>query len=454
MNLQKQRAENAGQEHVLKFFNGLNNAEKEAFTKQLTRIDYDLISSIAKDTLNKTDNSSGEKITPAPVISLPKNENENIAFIAARSSGEVALSNGRVAGGQATRLGYNAPKGMFPLGPISERSLFQYFAEQILATAKKYETTIPWYIMTSTGNHSDTKKYFEENNFFGLCEDDVWFFPQSLIQSVDGKGKLLLDTTSHICENPNGHGGSLMALHDSGALEDMKNRGIEFISYFQVDNPLVTALDPVFIGFHNLKNSEMSAKVLRKRDAGEKVGVASIVNGKTGIVEYSDLPENLASATDENGEMLFWAGSIAIHIMSRRFLERITADGVQLPWHLAHKKIPYLNEEGVLITPNEPNAYKFETFVFDALGLAENTLFLEVAREEEFAPVKNPTGVDSADSSRQAMSDIALRWCNEANVNVKGEELLEISPLYALDSKEFASKIKGTTTITTPHIFE
>ncbi|MCC8108130.1 MAG: UDPGP type 1 family protein, partial [Planctomycetes bacterium] len=368
--------------------------------------------------------------------------------------GEDALRQGKaaaflVAGGQGTRLGFNGPKGAFPVGPVSGRTLFQWHAEQILARSIRYRSVIPWYIMTSRENDADTKAFFDQNDYFGLARENVVFFQQDMVPCLDLDGKMLLADVDRVAMNPNGHGGSLFGLRTSGALDDMRRRGIEYISYFQVDNPLVTICDPVFLGLHILAGSEMSSKVLMKAAPDERIGVACLQDGKPTVVEYIDMDETSQNAVGPDGRLTFWAGSIAIHIINVPFVERV-AGSESLPWHQSRKKVPYFDGARV-VKPKTENAVKFETFVFDALPFADAFLNLEVSREHEFAPVKNATGVDSAESSRQLLTRYFAEWLVQAGIPVPFPDnlpsaatgpFLEISPLYALDAEELAGKVK------------
>jgi UDP-N-acetylglucosamine/UDP-N-acetylgalactosamine diphosphorylase len=251
-------------------------------------------------------------------------------------------------------------------------------------------------------------------------------------------GKILLDQKWGISLSPDGHGGSLRAMRKSGALDEMRRSGIEYISYFQVDNPLVRCLDPLFIGLHIMSGSEMSSKSLAKADDLEKVGNFVIGDGKLMVIEYSDLPETLARAKNPDGTRKFDAGSIAIHILSREFVERITEGDLKLPYHRAVKKVPYIDPAGKLIKPVEPNAVKLEQFVFDAIPLAKNSIVLQTKREEEFSPVKNAEGVDSAVTCRRDLVARAARWLEQAGIhverNAQGQPAaaVEISPLRAI----------------------
>ncbi|MFQ6112729.1 MAG: UTP--glucose-1-phosphate uridylyltransferase, partial [bacterium] len=401
-----------GQGHVFRFWDELNEGARRALLTQLKAIDFDLLAELYRKFIQTP---GGHKIQgelePADFIAIPKTAQEKEAATQARLTGERALRQGRVAvflvaGGQGTRLGYSGPKGKFPISPIKDKSLFQLHGEKILAMSRKYNVTIPWYIMTSETNHQETVDFFAAHGYFGLNPDDVMFFPQEMVPALDPSGRLILDARDHVFTNPNGHGGSLSALKKSGALDDMRRRGIDLIFYFQVDNVLVKICDPVFLGYHIQQQAQMSAKVVAKTDPYEKVGVLGRINGRLEVIEYSDLSDEQKEARNPDGSLEFGAGSIAIHVLDVEFVEQENKGGLRLPWHVAHKKIPYINEKGKLIEPESPNGYKFETFVFDALGDAEKVVILEVKREEEFSPVKNARGVDSPATARRDMNNL------------------------------------------------
>ncbi len=347
-----------------------------------------------------------------------------------------------VAGGQGTRLGFEGPKGAFAASPVRDKSLFQLFAEYIRGTNRRYGSDLRWYIMTSPQNDAATRQYFEDNEHFGLEAGHVRFFTQGLMPAFSPEGKILLEAPHRVAFSPDGHGGSLLALRRSGALAEMAVAGIDYISYFQVDNPLVKCIDPLFIGLHDLTKSEMSSKSIPKVDDRERVGNFVIGDGKTMVIEYSDLPDELAHARDELGRRKFDAGSIAIHVLSRTFVERITADEASfgLPWHRAVKKVPCVDETGQRVEPEKPNAVKLEAFIFDAIPQARNPLILQTIRAEEFSPVKNATGVDSAETSRRDQSLRVANWLSSAGFDVpqtsagEPDGVFEISPLLALDA--------------------
>ena len=349
-----------------------------------------------------------------------------------------------VAGGQGSRLGYDGPKGCYPTSCIDEKPLFQIFAEGILATSRKYGAKIPWYIMTSPLNHQATIEFFADHNFFGLEKDDVMFFEQCVMPSLDAQsGAMLLADPTHLATNPDGHGGAFKALAVSGALADMKRRGIEHMSYFQVDNPHTRVVDPVFLGLHAYapeSSGEFSSKMVSKACWDEKVGVFCEVNGSTEVIEYSDLDVELAKKTTSDGQLAFNAGSIAIHAISVGFIEKVSSDPkYALPYHRAVKKVPYFDgATGQQVNPDENNAVKLEKFVFDGIPLASASIVVETDRVEEFAPVKNASGNDSIVSSKQIQTERGARWLESVGVDVprtddgEVDAVIEISPLTAV----------------------
>lgn len=445
--------EEKGQGHVFAGWGELSPDGREELLADCEKIDFDWIEkrwgefSEARDAVSRLTG-----LEPAPVVELPRRSGD-AAKNRAAAVGEELLRQGKVAaflvaGGQGTRLGFDGPKGCFPLGPVSGKTLFQWHAEQIRARSRRYGTPIPWYIMTSRDNDAATRKYFADNGYLGLDPGGVFFFRQGMVPTLDFSGRLLLASPSRLALNPNGHGGSLSGLRASGALDDMRGRGIEMISYFQVDNPLVTICDPVFLGWHVQGRADMSSKVLEKNAPGEKIGIVCVRDGRTHVVEYSDLDAVTMNARAPDGRLKFWAGSIAIHVINVDFVERVGGHGL-LPWHQARKKVAHFAGGGI-VEPKMENAVKFEMFVFDALPFAERSVTLEVRREHEFAPVKNAVGVDSAESSRALLSACFRGWLSSLGINpsaaIDGGEAsaVEISPLYSLDAAELAAKVKPT----------
>ncbi len=442
------------QEHVLAGWDKLFLDQQESLLADCAAVDFSWLKArLAEFQTVQAFGPQQRNIAPAPVVRLAKDDKGMADSAVAREAGEELLRKGKVAaflvaGGQGSRLGFEGPKGCFPVGPISGRSLFQWHGEKIAARSRRYGAPIPWYIMTSRENDRDTRRYFEERNFFGLPEGDVLFFSQAMVPCLDFHGKLMLSSPSSLAMNPNGHGGALSGLRGSGALRDMKERGIEVVSYFQVDNPLVTICDPLFLGWHAREGAEMSSKVVEKSSPAERMGVLCLLDGKPSVVEYIDLDEESMRATNPDGGLKYWAGNVAIHTMNVSFIERVS-DGDKLPWHQSRKKVPYFAGNR-LIKPDKENAVKFETFVFDALPFAKKSLNLEVRRESEFAPLKNAEGSDSVESCRLLLSNHFREWLARAGVSMNMPGLainakppvVEISPLYSLDADELASKVK------------
>ncbi len=441
------------QEHVLKFIAKLDPGERGELLQQLEQIDFDELDNLIDEYVKKTPEIKiPADLEPAPFFPLkPEDSKQEELYFQAVAKAKELLQAGEVAaltvaGGQGTRLGFDAPKGTYPITPVKRKSLFQYFAESILRAGTKYGHELTWYIMTSKLNNEATQEFFEEHDYFGLVPENVIFFTQGAMPAIDYKGKLLLAAKNSLALAPDGHGGTLLALRRSGCLDRMKSDGVKYISYFQVDNPLVSVVNPLFIGLHALQESEMSALMLAKTEPFEKLGNFCVSDDKLMIIEYSDLPENLAKARNADGSLKFIAGSPAIHVLSRKFVSELTKEGrLKLPWHRADKKIKFVDDDGKLLTPKENNGIKLESFIFDALPLAEKTMVLEAAREEEFAPAKNKTGIDSVESCREMLIERDAKRLERVGIkvprNAAGKSLvkIEISPLAVIDDEDARS---------------
>ena len=441
------------QEQVLKFIDELNPDQSYELLHQLEQLDFDELDKLIAEYVLKTPEIKiPADLKPAPFFPLiPKDTEQEKLYTQAAAKGKELLKAGKVAaltvaGGQGTRLGFDAPKGTYPITPVEKKSLFQYFAESILRAGIKYGQELTWYIMTSGLNNEATREFFKENNYFGLASENVLFFTQGTMPAIDYDGKLLLANKNSLALSPDGHGGTLLALRRSGCLDRMKSDGVEYISYFQVDNPLVSVVNPLFIGLHALQDSDMSALMLAKTEPFEKLGNFCVSDNKLMIIEYSDLPDNLAKARNADGSLKFIAGSPAIHVISREFISELTNKGhLKLPWHRADKKITFVNDEGKIVTPEENSGIKLESFIFDALQLAEKTMVLEAAREEQFAPTKNKTGVDSVESCREMLIERDAKRLERVGVRVprnadgKSHVKIEISPLSVIDDEDASS---------------
>ncbi|UCD56414.1 MAG: UDPGP type 1 family protein [Candidatus Hydrogenedentota bacterium] len=442
----------AGHARVFRWWGELGEDGKNRLLRQLSSIDFDELSGLYGRHKDKREQLARQVIEPAEVITLPKTRDEIAASENARRLGEEAIRAGEVAvfvvaGGQATRLGIEAPKGTFEITPIRRKPIFEHHAEKIRALSRRYATCLPFYIMTSETNDAATREFFEQNEYFGLDSADVFFFKQEMIPALDFEGRLLLEAKDRIFTSPNGHGGSISSLKSSGALADMQARGVRYIFYFQVDNVLIKLADPVFLGHHIGRRAEMSAKVAPKSGPEEKVGVVCRAGGAIAVIEYSDLPDEYKYARNEDGSLKFSAGNLAIHVLDVDFVEKLNEGKYSLPFHIAEKAIPFLDDNGELVSPEKKNGLKFEKFVFDALGRAKAAAVIEVNRDEEFAPVKNAEGEDSPATACELMMRLYARWLEDAGAPVpRGpdgsvRDLLEISPLFALDAEELKQKL-------------
>ncbi|HVU64329.1 MAG TPA: UTP--glucose-1-phosphate uridylyltransferase [Phycisphaerales bacterium] len=454
------RLETVGQGHLLRFYDQLDDGMKKALLAQIASIDLESLPKLIHDyVINKPAFVLPPDVQPAPYYPRdPRGAARSWDPEQFRAIGERMLRDGKVgafvvAGGQGSRLGYDGPKGCYPAGAVTGKPLFQVFAEALLGARDRYGVRVPWYIMTSPLNHSATVEFFRQHRFFGLEAADVMFFPQGVMPSFDIKtGKVLLASKHEIATNPDGHGGSIRALHVSGALPDMRRRGIDTISYFQVDNPIVSVLDPVFLGLHASapdSSAQMSSKMVAKASPEEKVGVfcmagAGARKGRVEIVEYSDLPMDYQRQTNPDGSLRFNGGSIAVHVMGVAFVERLATDpSFALPFHRAEKKIPCIDPtSGEPIDPAANNGVKLERFVFDALPLCEKSVVLETERVEEFAPIKNASGADSPESCARIQTMRAARWLEACGVPVPRagdgsiDAVLEISARTASSARE------------------
>ncbi|MBT6154133.1 MAG: UDPGP type 1 family protein [Planctomycetaceae bacterium] len=451
-----QRLTQHDQQHLLDSWDKLNPSEREVFLAQLSALDFAEIGSLLAETGTTSADEKPEArarraAQPRKLVRLPNSPQEMAERHEASRQGEQLLADGKVgiilvAGGQGSRLGFDHPKGMFPIGPVSDNTLFQLLIEQAVARSRRAGVTIPYYVMTSDATHDETIEFFGQHEYFGLDESAVRFFRQGNMPAVDaGTGRLLLAAPGRLAISPDGHGGMLAALQQAQLLDDMRERGVEYLYYHQVDNPTAVVCDPVFLGFHVAHGSEMSTKVIAKRSAEERMGVVVDVDGQTQIIEYSDMPDDVAAMTDDSGELLHWAGSTAIHVFNRELLERLTGGELALPFHVAHKQVEFIDRDGQLQQPKEPNAYKFERFIFDALTHARGALVLEADRAAEFSPVKNASGADSPETSRRDMMALHAGWLRQAGATLPEGADVEISPLYALDADELQGKISAGT---------
>ncbi|AOS45553.1 putative uridylyltransferase [Lacunisphaera limnophila] len=445
----------AGQGQVFAFWESLDATARAELAAQAAEVDLAEIERLNRTLVFKAAGGGAnlDGLAPAPCILLPEHGGDAAQWAAATARGEAALRAGRVAaftvaGGQGTRLGYDGPKGTFAVTPLKAKTLFQVFAEKIKASGLRYGRPLHWFIMTSHANHAQTEVFFAENRHFGLDPGRVHFFRQGRMPAVGYDGKILLETPGTLALSPDGHGGSLRALHRSGALDLMQSEGVDTLSYFQVDNPLVRCVDPAFIGFHLGAGAEMSSKMVPKAYPEEKVGHFCLQDGKIVVVEYSDMPLSMQRETNPDRTLRYGAGSIAIHVIDREFARRLAVGGedVALPFHRADKKIATIDAAGQPVKPTAANGVKFEMFVFDAIPFARNSIVIETARADDFSPVKNADGLDSPRTSREDQMRQFARWLQGAGVPVATDATglpqarIEVSPLFGYDASTFAER--------------
>ena len=442
------------QGHLLQEFESLDPHAAEQLLDQVESLHWDVIDQAGEVISGRSEAS----VDPGLLAPVETHVPDVDSVETLRSAGEEVIAAGQVAvltvaGGQGTRLGWNGPKGTYPATPVSGKPLFACFAEQLRAVRRRYRAEVPWYIITSPENDSSTRNFLLDNKCFGLDRDSIMLVQQGTMPSFDAEsGRILLSGPGRIATSPDGHGGSLDALHRSGALSDMESRGTTIISYSQVDNPLAKIVDPVFIGLHvdeAHSSGEASSKMVLKTDPAERVGVFGLLEGRTCVIEYSDLPGSLASEVDADGRLRFHAANIALHLFSLSFIQSIVGEGgVGLPWHRALKEVPSWDPETrELQKPPGPNAVKLERFIFDVLGRAGRSAILATDRAEEFAPIKNARGPDSPQTSQQLQSDLHARWLEERGVVIPWtseghvDAAIEIAPWTAMTAGDLPSDV-------------
>lgn len=394
-----------GQEHILRNFENLTEEEKEKLLDQILTIDLNQISELYEST-KKTISFANDKIEPIDYVdksALTEDELQKYNQL-----GEDAIKQGKyavvtMAGGQGTRLGHNGPKGTFMLGLENDKSIFEILADSLKESQRKYGVIIPWYIMTSRENNEQTEKFFRDNNYFGYDQKAITFFKQGELPMCSEEGKLLIDENGKIKEAADGHGGIFESMRRNGVISDMQTKGIEWAFIGPVDNVLVKMVDPTLLGVALDKGVLAAGKSVVKAGPKEKVGVFCKRNGKPGVVEYTEITTDLAEATNEKGELVFGESHINCNLFNVKAIDEVSQK--KLPYHSAHKKAKYIDENGNLVVPEAPNAYKFESFIFDAFDMLDDMAILRVKREEEFAPVKNAEGNDSPETARKLYKD-------------------------------------------------
>jgi len=465
------RLEQAGQLHVLRLWHTLDANAQQAFAQQLETIDWAELESMRRLVFQRNAVvpavftpavDLGTAVTPACLaLGNPSNQPSPTAAIA---SGSRALGDGRigailVAGGQGSRLGSTEPKGLYPIGPVSEQNLFEVLLGKLAAVRRRFGARVPLAIMTSSATDTLTRQFLEDRGFCGHHRSAVLVFQQHDLPALDAvTGQLLLDASDHIAMAPDGHGGMLGALARCGGLDWFSSHGVEQVVSFQVDNPLAMPLNGEFLGYHLLTHADFSTQVVRKQDPAERVGVVVESDGAYRVVEYSDLPASLAAERLADGGLKLYAGSIAVHAFSIAFLQRMAARSDSLPLHVAFKAVAHLDggvdDLGRPLVPSVPNAIKCERFIFDLMPQATRVCVVEIDAADGFAPLKNPSGAasDSPQHVHAAMQAFARRVLAKAGVAVAEGIAVELDSAAIFDAEDVGQFLPPGTLIDAPMV--
>ncbi|MCI9287634.1 MAG: UDPGP type 1 family protein [Clostridia bacterium] len=393
------------QEHLLIWYDKLIEQKREQLLDRILTIDFEQINELYKQAKQKKDFKEC-KVEPLSYIDKEKLSKEDKEKYEAEGKKEIAEGKYAVvtmAGGQGTRLGHNGPKGTFELEVGEKKPLFTLLAQTIKEANKKYNVTIPWYIMTSRENNYKTTDFFKRHDYFGMGEENIKFFIQNELPMVDVKGKILVDEAGMIKDAADGHGGIFEAMNKDGIIKDMKKRGIKWIFIAGVDNVLAKMVDPILTGLAIENKCLAAGKSVVKSNPKERVGVFCKKDNRPSVIEYTEITDEMAEARDENGELLYGESHILCNLFNIKAIEEIAKN--KLPYHSAFKKAKYIDKNGVIVVPEVPNAYKFEAFIFDAFERLDDMAIMRVKREEEFAPVKNAEGVDSPETAAKLYLD-------------------------------------------------
>ena len=393
----KEKLEKYGQEHLLRYYDTLSEEEKASLLAEIEATDFSVLEAFGN--APEAENA-GQVFEPLGAVTIREIESREAEF---REEGLKAIRECRtgavlLAGGQGTRLGFDHPKGMYNMGLTRDLYIFECHLKQLLKVSEEAGALIPLYVMTSDLNHEETVSFFEAHQYFGYDPSFVRFFRQDMAPCTDLEGKVLMKSRSSLALSPNGNGGWFHSLKNAGLLDDVHEKGIEYLSVFAVDNVLQKIQDPCFVGATLLSGVNDGAMVVSKAEPEERIGVICKRNGRPSVVEYYEITEDMKTLRDENGTLLFNYGVILNYLFKVSKLEEII--DMKMPVHFAKKKIPYMAEDGTMVRPEEPNGYKYELLVVDMVELTGTCLPFEVDRTKAFAPVKNATGVDSVDSAR------------------------------------------------------
>lgn len=395
----KDKLDALGQSHLLQWYDTLTDTERFALLEQIDALDPALLEAFA----SLQGEAPRGKLAPLGALTLSEINENRERFEAA---GLEAIRQGKVgavllAGGMGTRLGFDKPKGMFNIGETHPLYIFECLIRNLMEVTEKAGTFVPLFIMTSEKNDEDTREFFEEMKYFGYNPEYVHFFVQAMAPAVDADGKILLEEKGRIATSPNGNGGWFVSMVKAGLLSTLQREGIEWLNIFSVDNVLQRIADPCFVGATLLSGSECGSKVIAKADPQERVGVLCLEDGIPSIVEYYEMTDEMINSREPDGTLSYNFGVTLNYLFRTDRLKELLDN--RLPLHIVNKKVPYIDENGDLVSPDEPNAYKFEELVLDMIHMQKSCLSYEVERSREFAPVKNAEGVDSVATARELL---------------------------------------------------
>lgn len=434
----RQNFQQAGQGHVFDAWDSLAERARRRLVRQLEQVDLAQLAAM-RAAITAVAGPVPRNLSPAPAFAMADESFPYLLHDAARAVvpvGDRALRRGEVAvilvaGGQGTRLGFDGPKGCYPILPLSGMTLFEVFARKLLRAGREYGRTPPLYVMVGNHNEQATRAFFEEHRCFGLNPDDVKFFAQGELPALDDNGRLVMAGPDALWTAPDGHGGVIAAMHSKGMLADMRARGVRYASYVQVDNLQIPVVDAAFLGLHISEGAEVSLKVVRKTDPAEKVGIYCLDDGVPSIVEYTEFTPADSNLRGQDGRLAFWQGNMAVHVFGLEFLQRLADTSTQLPLHAARKKV------------NDAEAWKFERFVFDTIPLANRVVCMEVPREEQFLPLKNPDGPFGPEGVRAACQQYWKKALKLARPDLAEPPVIEVDPALCENARELATAIQG-----------
>ncbi len=385
-----------GQTRTLKILENVNKETRKKIIEELHDINFIQLKELYNNIKEEAEVDVGElkpikSLNPDKITKEEKEMYEDVGADILKNNKFAVVT---MSGGQGTRLGYKGPKGTFKIDVEPQaKYLFEIIVDTLQRANKKYNVTIPWYIMTSNENNDEIVKFMEEHNYFGYDKEYIGFFEQGELPLITEDGQILLDENYNIKKASDGNGSIFKSMYIKGVLEDMKSKGIEWVYIGSIDNVLLKMVDTLLMGVAIKEGSEIATRSIFKNCPTERIGSLCIQDGKVKVIEYSELPQDMIEAKDEDGEILFGESHVMCNLFSIRALEKISLQNLQ--YHKAHKKYSYLDENGKLVEPEEPNAYKFEYFIFDSFEFFNQISIVRGKREEDFAPVKNKEGVDS-----------------------------------------------------------